>query len=373
MLHFAIGTKAQFIKMAPIMYLLEKRGQKYHVLDLSQHASLTGRILLDFGLDPIITRLGSHTTSVTTYGQAIKWFSSGMWRALVNKKRLRRNLFSDEDGVALLHGDTLSTLLGFYLARSAGLRTALVEAGLSSGSLFDPFPEESIRRYTARRVNYLFPPDSKSESWLRQQVPDSQIACTGYNTVRDSLSIILREHAHRLDPEGTRASAVATLHRLETLSNPHRLARAVNHIMAIAKALGPIAFYMHEPTQNALKRGGHFELLVQEPAISITGLAPYSDFVRTLANARFVLTDGGSVQEEAACLNRPCIILRNRTERDDGIGRNAFLSTWSVEQDVSRLLKITAIANASADLSPSMDASRIIIERLEEWEKQRTG
>lgn len=373
MIHFAIGTKAQFIKMAPIMRLLEQRGRRYHVLDLSQHASLTGRILDDFGIKPVMTRLGDRTTSVTTYGQALRWFSGGMWRALVRKNSLRKELFLDEPGVVLLHGDTLSTLLGYHLARSAGLRTALVEAGLSSGSLLDPFPEEAIRRYTARRVNYLFPPDLKSETWLKRYARGGFITCTGHNTVHDSLAIILGANPAASGAAGPGAETIATLHRLETLSSRQRLARAVRHIVAMAREIGPVTFYMHEPTQNALTRGGHLEALRKEPAINITGLAPYSEFVRALARARYILTDGGSVQEEAACLNRPCLILRNRTERDDGLGRNAFLSTWSVDQDVSRLRKIAESMEKTPEPPAIRRASEIILDRVEEWEKQING
>lgn len=372
MIHFAIGTKAQFIKMAPVMRLLENDGENYHLLDLSQHGSLTGKILSDFDLRPVITSLRKANQSVTTYTQAVSWFIHGLWQSVVHRRHLRERLFLRQDGVVLLHGDTLSTLLGLYLAKAAGLKTALVEAGLSSGKLLDPFPEEWIRRHTGKKVDFLFPPDEISESWLRKRDFPCHIVNTGYNTGRDSLSLIVAKHAFSAEQsEADGAFGVATLHRLETLSNKRRLARAIRHILALARKLGPIRFYIHPPTENALKRSGLINEVKSSVDIELHGLEPYPHFIRSLMQAKFILTDGGSIQEEASYLNKPCLILRNRTERIDGLGKNAILGTWDVETDVAFLKKKMSEILEQPAKESAMHASHVILETLDEFRSYR--
>lgn len=366
MIHFAIGTKAQFIKMAPIMHLLQEQGDRYHLLDLSQHGSITGKILSDFNLRPIVTRLRETSQSVTTYAQALSWFSNGLWQIIAHRGRLRERLFLGKDGVVLVHGDTLSTLLGLYLARSAGLKSALVEAGLSSGNLLDPFPEEWIRRHTGKKVDILFPPDEVSESRLRQRDFRCRVINTGCNTGRDSLSLIL---------DGDKADApleagnfgVVTLHRLETLSSKKRLTQAIRHILALTRTEGRIRFYMHPPTENALKRSGLMRDVSTSSDVEIRGLEPYPLFIRSLMAARFILTDGGSVQEEASYLRKPCIILRNRTERKEGIGKNAILTTWNVDTDSAFLRNIISQSVKKTEAYVPMQASRIILNAIDEF------
>lgn len=368
MIHFAIGTKAQFIKMAPIMRLLEDAHEKYHLLDLSQHGNLTGKILVDFDLKPIITSLRKTKKSVTTYFQAIRWFAAGAFQAIARRHRARERLFLGQNGIVLLHGDTLSTLLGLCLAKAAGLKTALVEAGLSSGRLLDPFPEEWIRRYTSKKVDLLFPPDDISETWLRQRDFRCPIINTRYNTGRDSLSLILTKQVPDAgQTEANRKFGVATLHRLETLSNKQRLARAVQHILALAHKLGPLKFYMHPPTSNAMKKHGLMGLIESSAHVELHELEPYPRFIGSLMKAEFILTDGGSIQEEASYLMKPCLILRNRTERRDGLGANAALASWDIEADTAFLSeKINEYAYTRA-VDPEMHASRTILRSLDEF------
>jgi len=366
MIHFAIGTKAQFIKMAPIMHLLQLEGEPYHLLDLSQHGSLTGKILADFDLAPIITRIGKKGRSVTTYSQAVTWLATGFIHVCFKRNAAYEQLFLKQDGVALIHGDTLSTLLGLYLARAAGLKIALVEAGLSSGNLIDPFPEEWIRRHVGKRVDYLFPPDIVSETWLRKRNLKGHIINTEYNTGRDSLNL-MRNREHRHATTAHDGYGIVTLHRLETLSNRRRLKRVINHILELAQILGKLRFYMHPPTENALRKAGLMQTLKGSANVHVFELAPYPEFVSALSRARFVLTDGGSIQEESFYLRKPCLILRNRTERNEGIGKNALLSTWDPGLDASHLQSAEQEEQSHESRNADLIASRTILDALQEF------
>lgn len=359
MLHFVIGTKAQFIKMAPLMWLLQKEGRPYHLVDLSQHGALTASTLDDFGLTPSITRFGDATTLIKTYAGAAKWSLGVLAQAARPAARVRQCWFRDQAGYALVHGDTASTLLGTLLARRAGMPVALVEAGLTSGNLLNPFPEEAIRRLVQRMAAHCFCPGAKETAHLHSLALRAQIHDTGYNTGHDALFLALQQPVRA---PATGDYSVATLHRLETLANGHSLRRAIAHIQALATRLGPVRFYLHPPTRNALLREQLLDALQATPGISLHELLPYVDFAQVLANARCIVTDGGSVQEEAASLGKRCLVLRAVTERDAGIGNTARLTGWNVEEDAAFLCATATAGTGVRDHRYA--ASRCVLDAL---------
>ncbi|TCJ14738.1 hypothetical protein EZJ19_09150 [Parasulfuritortus cantonensis] len=346
MLHFVIGTKAQFIKMAPLMWMLERDRRPYHLVDLSQHGALTGTILDDFGLAPRTTRYGAADTLVHTYGKAASWSLGLLGQTVARRDQVLKRWFIDTPGHALVHGDTASTLLGAWLSRRAGLPITLVEAGLTSGRLLSPFPEEAIRRTVQRMATHCFCPGPKEAAHLSSLGLKTRIHDTGYNTGHDALSLALQRTA-RVRFE--QPYAVATLHRLETLSSRAALTRAVEHIRSLCGALGRMHFFMHMPTLNALRRENLLARLETTPHLSVHALLPYLDFAHVLANARCIVTDGGSIQEEAASLGKPCLVLRSVTERDAGFGVTARLTSWNTADDVAFL------ASQQAETAPLAD------------------
>lgn len=360
MLHFVIGTKAQFIKMAPLMWLTQRSGHPWHLVDLSQHGALTGSTLADFGLSPPATRYGDGTTLVKTYGQAARWSLGLLAQAARHSAHVRRRWFRDTDGVALVHGDTLSTLLGALLARRAGLPVALVEAGLTSGKLLDPFPEEAIRRLVQRMASDCFCPGERERAHLASLRLHARIHDTGYNTGRDALSLALQLPPRR---EFTTPYGVATTHRLETLASHQRLARTIEHIAALARRLGHVHFFVHPPTRHALRRYSLETALESTPGITCHELATYVDFAHVLAGSAFILTDGGSVQEEAAALGKPCIVLRDVTERQDGLDSNARLTRWDADTDASFLRNARGGYHVGSAGTP-LAASQLILDAL---------
>lgn len=357
MLHFVIGTKAQFIKMAPLMWLLDRAGQPWHLVDLSQHGALTGSTLEDFSLAPPTTRFGDANTLVKTYAGAARWSLGVLAQAAQPAARIRRRWFLDRPGIALVHGDTLSTLLGTVLARRAGLPVALVEAGLTSGKLLAPFPEEAIRRVVQHMAAHCFCPGPRELAHLATLKLGASLHDTGYNTGRDALSLALQLPVR---VAATGHYGVATSHRLETLASRNRLLQVIEHLLALAQRLGPIRFFVHPPTRNALRRHGLETMLEQAPGVTCSDLLPYVDFAHVLAGASYILTDGGSVQEEAAALGKPCIILREVTERQDGLDSNARLTRWDADADAGFLRTAAGSRTLTAAGAPLAASQRIV-------------
>jgi len=337
MIHFIIGTKAQFIKMAPLMHVLDSERRPYHLLDLGQHAAITRQILPDFGLAPPVTRLTDSVGNVESYAQAARWLWSGGSRLFWPRRRLLERCFRGEPGVSLIHGDTVSTLLGLHLGRRAGLKVALVEAGLTSGKLFDPFPEEMVRRHAEKHADLLFAPDAGAARRLHSLGLRGEVHECPYNTGRDAVALVIKQHRLETPPIDAGRYSVLTLHRLETLSRRSLLTRTLDYAIALADQIGPLRFYLHGPTRRALARHGLVERIERHPAFTLAPLLGYPDFIRQILHCRYLLTDGGSIQEEASYLGKPCLILRRRTERQDGLGQNVRLATFDATSDLAFL------------------------------------
>jgi UDP-N-acetylglucosamine 2-epimerase len=319
-LHVFSGTKAQYIKLAPLLRLMDHRGIPYRLIDSGQHAGMAGDLRADLGVREPDVRLGGRR-DVATIVHGIAWTLRllGLW---LRPSRLRARVFGDDGGVCVVHGDTVSTWLAAVLARRAGLRVAHVEAGLRSRHLFHPFPEELVRILVMRRADLLFAPDEVAVANLRAMRLRGRIVATRANTVVDALRDALGDDL----PEVASGPVVLSLHRLENLHRPARLRAFV----ALATRIGRgarVRFVLHPPTRLLLERHGLVAGLLAA-GIEVSDLVPHREFSRMVAAAPFVLTDGGSIQEEAAALGVPCLLWRARTERPDGLGANVVVSGY---------------------------------------------
>lgn len=360
MIYCFIGTKAQFIKMAPVMRELRQRRIPFRYIDSGQHAAITRELRRVFELPEPAVCLRDTGRDITSTGEAIRWYLHLLWKSRTDRAWLRQEIFP-EDGICLIHGDTLSTLLGLQMARGAGLKIAHVEAGLRSFHWFDPFPEELIRIVCMNRADVLFAPSTEAETNLRAMRLNGQVVRVDGNTVADALRWI-----------GTTASssgktpvvpfALATCHRLETIANRRRLRQVLDLLNRVAETI-QLVFVVHGPTLHYLRRFGMEQHL--NPAIRVENLLDYGEFIALLGAARFVLSDGGSIQEECAYLDKPCLILRNKTERSDGLDRNAIL--WRFDNQVvgDFLRKVTQ--NSKLEQRQLPQPSVQIVEYLASW------
>ena len=128
MIHIIIGTKAQLIKMVPILKGLKERSMGFNLIDLGQHSLITQDLRKEFGLDEPNYFLFKGK-NISTIPQAILWIIKIFFKSL-SASWIKKELFLNRSGVCLIHGDTLSTLIGLYLAKRSKLKTAHIEAGL---------------------------------------------------------------------------------------------------------------------------------------------------------------------------------------------------------------------------------------------------
>lgn len=326
MIHFFIGTKAQFIKMAPIMAELQQRNVSFRYIDSGQHGDFTRSLRQVFGIREPDFSLSRNDRDITSMASAAQWLIRLLSHCIISKKWLREKVFPG-GGICLVHGDTMSTLLGVVMARAAGVAVGHVEAGLRSYNYFHPFPEELIRVYCMKRCDILFAPSSTALEHLdKMNVPGKVIAVEG-NTVVDALRFAEKIPTTISIPQ--EPFALAACHRLETITNRKRLERVVSLLNRVSKEL-TVLLITHKPTRRYLTRYDLYDKL--SPNVVKMEMQDYVNFTALMRNAKMVFADGGSIQEECSYLSKPCLVLRNKTERNDGIGENAML--WKFNNQV---------------------------------------
>ena len=250
----------------------------------------------------------------------LRLFSKGFAR-----KKLRNDVFANADGYCLIHGDTASTLIAMWLAKRAGVKVAHVEAGLRSYKLLQPFPEEIVRLITMRGSDLLFAPSEWAQENLDKMGLSKKSIRLCANT---SLEACQYSGAKRIDTGlGPEPYALVTTHRMENIFSRARLELLVETIEEISKRMR-VVFVQHQPTIQRLREERLHARLEAVPGIRFFKIVSHGHFISLLSGASFVITDGGSIQEECYYLDKPCLILRSVTERLEGLGENAMLGEF---------------------------------------------
>ncbi len=323
MISVCYGTKAQLIKMAPIIIELEKQGYGYQLIDTGQHAELIAEIAGDFEIrSPDVKLAGSEGGFSTIFGAGV-WITRLFWCYLLRPKRVRTELFENQIGVCLVHGDTASTLVTTLLAKLGKQKVAHVEAGLRSWRIFDPFPEELIRIMVMRISDYLFAPSKESFNNLEKMNLKGDSYLLSDNTIKDTIKLHL-DLKSKILFDVPEIYAIATIHRMETIYSRSSLEKIVGYIVNANKVV-PVLFVLHPPTLKRLAAYG-LESSLESAGVKTLPLLSHVAFLHLMRGAAFIMTDGGSVQEESYYLGTPCLLLRKGTERHEGIGQNVCLS-----------------------------------------------
>jgi UDP-N-acetylglucosamine 2-epimerase (non-hydrolysing) len=319
--HVVIGTRAQLIKMAPVMLALTRAGISYHFLFTAQHRETIEGLLDEFGLDrpDVVLSQRGEASTLARFGRW--WFT--MLAALPRAKRLFPG-----GGWVLTHGDTATTLWAAVAGRLAGCRVVHIESGLRSRNWLSPFPEELIRLGTSRLAHLHYCPGEWAVENLQGYGGDK--VDLGANTLRDAVNLVLDNPAPKFPWD--RPYAIVSLHRAENILTNRSLSRIIGFVEQFTGRGVRMVFVLHPSTREALNRGraALLERIRRNPDILLTERMPFSRFIHALAGAEFVLTDGGSNQEELTYLGVPTLLLRKATERQEGLGKNVVVSGLEV-------------------------------------------
>lgn len=352
-----VGTKAQFIKTAPILREMDARGMPYRLVYTGQHSETFDLLEAAFGTRPPDESLVP-TFEASTHVSFLSWTLRYWWAAL---KRIRSPEWRG-CRVGLVHGDTASTLFGALALRLARVPVAHIEAGLRSSRWLEPFPEEIIRRLVSRLSQWHFAPDAMAAGNLARV--GGRIVDTGGNTLKDALLLALDQGAGERDADAARPYAVVSIHRSENLSSRAVFDMLMQEVIGTAQSID-VRFVLHPATRERIRASGWLPRLQAADGLRLLERMGYPDFVRMLVGSRFLMTDGGSNQEEAAMMGLPTLLLRRTTERGDGLGGNVELS----ELEPARIRGFVARhAEKTWDLQALLDGSpsRRIVDVLQE-------
>jgi UDP-N-acetylglucosamine 2-epimerase (non-hydrolysing) len=312
---FVVGTRAQLIKVAPIVVACEKIALPACLLLTGQHHETMQDLIDEFGIrSPQIDAMPSKERA--TVRSLLRWLPSAYFG-------IRRQLRTIGNGAGidvLVHGDTLSTVIGAIAGWRHGARVVHLESGLTSNRLFDPFPEEICRRVVFRLADMAMCPNPQAAEYMRIRHRATVVDTAG-NTIVDAVTLSGASPGNR---DSAQPYLVASLHRFQNLYNATRLRELVELVLDVSKSL-PVHFVLHPATRARLVREGLLETLAAAPRVRLSPRLGYGEFLRLVAASACVLTDGGSNQEELAELGVPTIVMRERTERPDGLGENAIM------------------------------------------------
>ncbi|MEZ8735941.1 MULTISPECIES: UDP-N-acetylglucosamine 2-epimerase [unclassified Vibrio] len=324
MIHILIGTRAQLIKMIPIMKNLQDRNVEYNFIFMAQHRETILEILFEFGIKEPDYVLCDDNRDIVSSIQMVAWSIKVLLVGIYNKRELFRG---DKGGIVMIHGDAPPLLLGAILAKSQKLRVASVEAGLRSFNLLKPFPEEITRVVTAKLglIDVFYCQDQLSAENVSKY--NKQVVNTNGNTIVDTIQLassINKLSTNSISDKQERYATVS-LHRFETISNISGLKKIVELIEKLTNVI-QVKFILHPPTREALKKNGLYRTLENNINLDLIPRMTFLNFNKLISKSEFMVTDGGSNQEECAFLGIPCLVIRNETERKDGLGDNAVLS-----------------------------------------------
>jgi UDP-N-acetylglucosamine 2-epimerase (non-hydrolysing) len=317
---FAIGTRAQLIKVAPIVLAFEHIGLPCILLMTGQHKETMQDIIGEFSLKSPRCFAVEAEERATIPG-LLAWLP----KAYEGIRRAFRTLHdspTERKLNVLVHGDTLTTLLSAHCAMKAGARVIHLESGLTSGSLFDPFPEELVRRAVFRMTDVAVCPDERSAAHMRK-VSKAVVFDSRGNSIVDAARFALSRDACQKD-ERHAPYLLFSIHRFQNIYRSERLKEIVALIAELTEYF-EVFFILHPSTKKRLARQGLLSRLAALPRVRLSDRMAYGDFIRLAGKSECVLTDGGSNQEELAYLGTPTIIMRDCTERQDGIGNNAIM------------------------------------------------
>ncbi|MET9227063.1 UDP-N-acetylglucosamine 2-epimerase [Lentzea sp. NPDC003310] len=323
MIAFIAGTTAELIKVAPVYHALVARGSKPLLWFTAQHFDEVADVLEDLQLpepDLWLVPRGK-ARNLETPKQVPGWALSVAQTAWSQRQELRRSLTTDgKPGLVVVHGDTFTTPYGSLIARRLlGARVAHVEAGMRSGSLLSPLPEELNRRIATKLTDVHFAPSQNEVDNLRGA--RGVVVNTGANTVIDAMRLAINSSTDEDLPE---EFGLATLHRFELVSRTDKFREALE-LLKKASEKTPMLYLAGAPERERIERHGWGHLFDNERFI-MRPKKRYLQFLPILARAKFVVTDSGGLQQECSYIGMPCAIHRERTETKQGLGQNIVLT-----------------------------------------------
>ena len=316
------GTRPEAIKMAPLVKELENRKEiKSIVCVTAQHREMLDQVLNIFKIKP------DYDLNIMKQGQSLSEITS---RVLLGLEEIIKK---EEPNIILVHGDTTTTFAGALAAFYNKVDIGHVEAGLRTYDKYSPFPEEANRIMVDRIADMYFAPTEVSKNnLLKENIDDSKIYVTG-NTAIDAMKYTISDNYENsiFDWVGDSKLILLTAHRRENLGEPmYNIFKAVKRLVNDNKDI-KVIYPIH---LNPLVRKIANEVFEDNERIKLIEPLEVVDFHDFINKSYFILTDSGGIQEEAPSLGKPVLVLRDTTERPEGITAGTLKLVGTNEDDI---------------------------------------
>jgi len=322
------GTRPEAIKMAPLVLELQKYPENIEsiVTVTAQHRQMLDQVLETFKITP------DYDLNIMKDRQTLIDVTTN---ALHGLDRVMKEAKPD---IVLVHGDTTTTFVGSLAAFYNQIAIGHVEAGLRTGNKYSPYPEEMNRQLTGVMADLHFAPTENSKENLLKENKDEQLIFVTGNTAIDALKTTVREnYSHPvLDKLGDDRMILLTAHRRENLGQPMRnMFKAIKRLLAEHDDV-QVIYPVH---LNPAVREVADEILGNDSRIHLIEPLEVFDFHNFAARSYMILTDSGGVQEEAPSLGKPVLVLRDTTERPEGIAAGTLKLAGTEEETIYNLAK----------------------------------
>lgn len=303
------GTRPEAIKMAPLVLELQKHSDSIETITVvtAQHRQMLDQVLETFSIEPHydLDIMGKNQSLLDITGKILEKFDPVVKQELPD--------------IILVHGDTTTTFAASLVAFYNQVRIGHVEAGLRTFDKYSPFPEEMNRQMTDSLADLYFAPTSESkENLLKENHPESAIVISG-NTAIDALKLTVQsDYYHKvldqLDPD--KKLVLVTMHRRENQGQPMRNVFAALREMVDLHQEIEVVYPVH--LSPAVQEAAN-DILAGHDRIHLIEPLDVLDFHNLASRSYFIMTDSGGVQEEAPSLGKPVLVLRDTTERPEGV------------------------------------------------------
>lgn len=320
------GTRPEAIKMAPLVLELQKHSEKIEsiVTVTAQHRQMLDQVLNIFSIKP------NYDLNIMKDRQTLIDITT---RGLEGLDKIMKEAKPD---IVLVHGDTTTTFIASLAAFYNQIPIGHVEAGLRTWDKYSPYPEEMNRQLTGVMADFHFAPTAKSATNLQQEnKKEANIFITG-NTAIDALKTTVKEsYTHPvLEKVGDSRLILMTAHRRENLGEPMRnMFRAIKRLVETHEDV-QVVYPVH---MNPVVREIAGEILGEHNRIHLIEPLDVIDFHNFASRSHLILTDSGGVQEEAPSLGVPVLVLRDTTERPEGIEAGTLKLAGTDEETIFNL------------------------------------
>lgn len=304
------GTRPEAIKVAPVVSALQDDERFDSVVaSTGQHREMLEQVNKRFGIVP------DYDMALMKPGQSLNELVS---RAIAGLDAIIEEVKPD---VIISQGDTSTAMVAALAGFHRGVKIVHLEAGLRTGNIYSPFPEEANRKIIGQLASlHLAPTNESRENLRRENLRSKDIVVTG-NTVIDALLAASKWEVHFDDPRlaaltGTEQKVVlVTTHRRENLEAMAEIGGAVQDLaMSYPQHIFTLPLHLNPQVRNAV-----MPQVKTLPNVIITDPLPYDQFTALMNRAHLVLTDSGGVQEEAPSLGKPVLVMRENTERPEAV------------------------------------------------------